>query len=262
VAPHERFELVARHGHRPAAFAHADVAEHLLEAGRRDRPDEVHVLAPRVLDAVPDPAAHEDRRARPQRHAAVLEDRGTPARVHEDDLVLTLVQVHGNRRARPEPLVAHREQRRARRLAIHLDGHVAAARRRPQAQRFSIARSEYEPRWFHPLPPQEAFRMAAPAKHLFVVMMDVAPEVEAAFNDVYDNEHIPALLKVPGVRSAVRYRTDTPGVPRYAAVYEMDRADIPDGDAFKQTADSGAWPHTIRPHTFNRKHIMYTRVGA
>jgi hypothetical protein len=102
--------------------------------------------------------------------------------------------------------------------------------------------------------------MAAPATHLFVVMMDVAPEVEAAFNDVYDNEHIPALLKVPGVRSAVRYRTDTPGVPRYVAVYEMDRADIPDGEAFKQAADSGTWPQKIRPHTFNRKHIMYTRI--
>ena len=50
--------------------------------------------------------------------------------------------------------------------------------------------------------------MAAQAKYLFVVMMDVAPEVEAAFNDVYDREHIPALLKVPGVRSAARYRTN------------------------------------------------------
>jgi len=104
--------------------------------------------------------------------------------------------------------------------------------------------------------------MAAQAKHLFVVMMDVAPEVEAAFNEVYDTEHIPALLKVPGVRSAARYRTDTPGVPRYVAVYEMDRPDVPESGAFKQAADSGTWPHKIRPHTFNRRHIMYTRVDG
>jgi len=103
--------------------------------------------------------------------------------------------------------------------------------------------------------------MAAQAKYLFLAMMDVAPDVEAAFNEVYDKEHIPALLKVPGILSAARYRTDTEGVPRYVAVYEMDRPDVPQSDAFKQAADSGTWPHKIRPHTSNRKHIVYERVG-
>ena len=46
--------------------------------------------------------------------------------------------------------------------------------------------------------------MAGQAKYLYVVMMDVAPDVEAAFNEVYDREHIPALLKVPGLRGAAR----------------------------------------------------------
>ncbi|HET7264732.1 MAG TPA: hypothetical protein VFL28_08680 [bacterium] len=103
--------------------------------------------------------------------------------------------------------------------------------------------------------------MAAHAKYLFVVMMDVAPEVEAAFNDVYDREHIPALLKVPGVRSAARYRTNAEGVPKYLAVYEMDRADIPEGAAFNAAADSGTWPGKIRPHTFNRKRVVYERLA-
>ena len=102
--------------------------------------------------------------------------------------------------------------------------------------------------------------MTAQAKYLFVVMMDVAPDVEAAFNEVYDTEHIPALLKVPGIRSAARYRTKTEGVARYVALYEMDRPDVPESDAFKRAADSGTWPHSIRPHTFNRKHIVYERM--
>ncbi|HLW48309.1 MAG TPA: hypothetical protein VKW09_11145 [bacterium] len=102
--------------------------------------------------------------------------------------------------------------------------------------------------------------MAAQAKYLFVVMMDVAPDVEAAFNDVYDREHIPALLKVPGIRSAARYRTNTAGVPKYVAIYEMDRPDVPESEAFKKAADSGTWPHKIRPHTSNRRHIVYTSV--
>ncbi len=102
--------------------------------------------------------------------------------------------------------------------------------------------------------------MAAQAKYLFVVMMDVAPEVEAAFNDVYDREHIPALLEVPGVRSAARYRTNAEGVPRSAAIYEMDRPDIPESAAFNAAADSGTWPHKIRPHTFNRRRVVYERI--
>jgi hypothetical protein len=106
----------------------------------------------------------------------------------------------------------------------------------------------------------EANRMAGQAKYLYVVMMDVAPDVEAAFNEVYDREHIPALLKVPGLRSAARYRTNTPGAPRYVALYEMDRPDVPESDAFKKAADIGTWPHKFRPHTSNRKHIVYERV--
>lgn len=102
--------------------------------------------------------------------------------------------------------------------------------------------------------------MSAQAQYLFVVMMDVASDVEAAFNEVYDKEHIPALLKVPGIRSAARYRTKTEGVARYVALYEMDRPDVPESDAFKRAADSGTWPHKIRPHTFNRRHIVYERV--
>lgn len=104
--------------------------------------------------------------------------------------------------------------------------------------------------------------MGTQAKYLLVVMMDVAPEVEAAFNDVYDREHIPNLLKVPGILSAVRYRTETEGVPRYVAIYEMDRPDVSQSDAFKRAADLGAWPQAIRPHTLNRKHIAYTRVDG
>jgi len=104
--------------------------------------------------------------------------------------------------------------------------------------------------------------MGTQARYLFVVMMDVAPDVEAVFNEVYDTEHIPALLKVPGILSATRYRTETDGVPRYVAIYEMDRPDVPESEAFTRAADSGTWPHKIRPHTYNRKHIVYTRVDA
>ena len=46
--------------------------------------------------------------------------------------------------------------------------------------------------------------MAGKAKYLFIASMDVDAHKEALFNEVYDTEHIPALLKVPGVLSVRR----------------------------------------------------------
>jgi hypothetical protein len=42
--------------------------------------------------------------------------------------------------------------------------------------------------------------------HIFVVQLDIPAQHEAEFNRVYDTEHFPMLSKVPGVRSAARYR--------------------------------------------------------
>ena len=41
--------------------------------------------------------------------------------------------------------------------------------------------------------------MAAKARYIFIASMDVQPEKEALFNELYDTEHVPLLLKVPGV---------------------------------------------------------------
>ena len=44
--------------------------------------------------------------------------------------------------------------------------------------------------------------MSISARYVFIASMDVDPDKEAIFNEVYDTEHIPLLLTVPGVRSA------------------------------------------------------------
>ena len=104
--------------------------------------------------------------------------------------------------------------------------------------------------------------MGQTAKYLYVVRMDVAPEKEAEFNELYDREHIPALLKVPGVLRATRYQTTTAGQPKYVAIYELTSPDIPSSAAFRQAGDSGEWPHKIRPYCTNRSHIIYERIDA
>ena len=39
------------------------------------------------------------------------------------------------------------------------------------------------------------------SKYLFIVSMNVKTEYEDLFNEVYDDEHVPYLLKVPGVNT-------------------------------------------------------------
>jgi hypothetical protein len=112
--------------------------------------------------------------------------------------------------------------------------------------------------------------MAGKAKYLFTASMDVAPEKEALFNEVYDQEHIPELLKVPGVLS-VRRAVTVPltmfiggekktivaeGEPRYSAYYELESAEVLTSDAWAKAVEMGRWPAQVRPHTRNRRHVL------
>ena len=45
------------------------------------------------------------------------------------------------------------------------------------------------------------------SKYLFIASMDVDPDREAVFNDVYNTEHCPLLNQVPGVQAVTRYET-------------------------------------------------------
>ena len=102
--------------------------------------------------------------------------------------------------------------------------------------------------------------MSLEAKYLYVVMMDVDADKEDLFNQTYDEEHIPILLKVPGVISAARYKTSDQGVARYLAIYELESPDVPQSAAFRQASDSGEWPTKVRPYCKNRSRIVYTQI--
>ncbi len=102
--------------------------------------------------------------------------------------------------------------------------------------------------------------MANPA--LYLVRMDVAHDLEATFNEVYDREHVPLLRAVPGVRRASRYRQPAPTDPRYLAAYELDGPAVIAGAAWKAAGEAGRWPTAIRPHTMNRHLALYEWVGG
>ena len=96
--------------------------------------------------------------------------------------------------------------------------------------------------------------------YVFWVMMDVEPHREALFNELYDHEHLPLLLKLPGSVNAVRYRTRAPGEPRYLCAYEVEGTALPMSKLWNETSDIGRWKPEVRPYTFNKRYIVSERI--
>jgi hypothetical protein len=112
--------------------------------------------------------------------------------------------------------------------------------------------------------------MPIKSKYLFVASMDVDPDKEALFNEVYDTEHVPTLLKVPGVHAVSRIegepfamslggqeRRVTHEGPRYSALYEIDSPDVLISPEWAKAVELGRWPTQVRPYTRNRRHALY-----
>ena len=107
-------------------------------------------------------------------------------------------------------------------------------------------------------------------RYLFIASMDVEPGKEALFDEVYDTEHIPALLRVPGVLSCTRtlleplvlsiggeLKTITiDGEPRHSAMYELENAEVLTSAAWASAVEQGRWPGEVRPYTRNRRHVL------
>jgi hypothetical protein len=102
--------------------------------------------------------------------------------------------------------------------------------------------------------------LAGTTPYVFWVMMDVEPHREALFNELYDTEHVPLLLKLSGCVNAVRYRTAAAGEPRYLCAYEVERADLPMSKVWNDTSDIGRWKPDVRPYTYNKRFIVSERI--
>jgi hypothetical protein len=110
--------------------------------------------------------------------------------------------------------------------------------------------------------------------YLFLASMDVAPDREQLFNEVYDQEHIPSLLAVPGVRSASRLKREPFSLmiggqrqlvineadPLYTVAYEIERPDVLLSDEWAASVERGRWPSQVRPFTRNRHHLLLRRL--
>ena len=107
-------------------------------------------------------------------------------------------------------------------------------------------------------------------KYLLIVSMDITSPKEELFNDVYDTEHIPAILKVPGVVQVWRHKlepmkmnfgseileVDQSTEPKYTAVYEIEGPHVLETAAWGEAVQFGRWPNEVRPHTSNRQFAL------
>lgn len=116
--------------------------------------------------------------------------------------------------------------------------------------------------------------MPLQTRYLFTAAMDVGPDKEAIFNEVYDKEHVPMLLAVPGVVSVARFKTQeltmiiggqrriivVDNEPKYSALYEIESPEVLTSDAWASAVDRGRWPEQVRPYTRNRRHVLHRRI--
>jgi hypothetical protein len=117
--------------------------------------------------------------------------------------------------------------------------------------------------------------MTIQSPFLFSAAMDVEPSREGLFNEVYDNEHVPLLLAVPGVISVARFKREeltmiiggerrtivVDAEPRYNALYELEGPGVLTSEAWAKTVDAGRWAGEVRPYTRNRRHVLYRRIS-
>jgi hypothetical protein len=117
--------------------------------------------------------------------------------------------------------------------------------------------------------------MPIQSRYLFSAAMDIEPAKDALFHEVYEQEHIPLILKVPGVISAARFKTREltmiiggerktiviEGEPTYNALYELESPEVLTSEPWAKAVDAGRWPGQVRPFTKNRRHVLYQRIG-
>jgi hypothetical protein len=86
------------------------------------------------------------------------------------------------------------------------------------------------------------------SRHILLVQSDAADERHDEFNSWYDEEHLPAVLNVPGFVAARRF-VASPGIHgetpphRYVAIYEIETDDLPGALTALSTAAQGMHIH-------------------
>ena len=110
--------------------------------------------------------------------------------------------------------------------------------------------------------------------YVLIASMDVDPDKEELFNQVYD-EHVEHLLAVPGVRSVTRMKGQEINIsiagkietmpapkPVYSAIYELDTQGVLESAEWAAAVEKGCWASEVRPFTSNRSHALFRKLDS
>ncbi|MCB1742169.1 MAG: hypothetical protein KDK91_17475 [Gammaproteobacteria bacterium] len=112
--------------------------------------------------------------------------------------------------------------------------------------------------------------MPLKTSYIFIASMDVDPDKEALFHEVYDTEHVPFLSSVPGVHGVSRTERQPLTLslggelkemvfddePKHSAIYEIESPEVLTSAAWAEASERGRWATEVRPFTHNRRHIL------
>lgn len=93
------------------------------------------------------------------------------------------------------------------------------------------------------------------APHCMMITFEISPDDEAEFNEIYDTEHVPNILKLEGVLEVIRFRDAKPndkGYLVYTALYMMATENLHLTPEWTALSDLGRWAQAIRPRVKSR----------
>jgi hypothetical protein len=88
-----------------------------------------------------------------------------------------------------------------------------------------------------------------------MITFEITPEDESEFNDIYDNDHIPNILKLKDVIEVIRFKDAAPnekGLLVYSALYVLAQDNLHQSTQWKELSDLGRWAPVIRPKLKSR----------
>ena len=102
--------------------------------------------------------------------------------------------------------------------------------------------------------------MANSTPGLLLALMDIEPGHEADFNRVYDTEHVPERLAVPGFRTARRFQA-VEGSPAYQAFYDLESPEVLEGSAYREVAGrDNQWKKLVGPYVRNQVRCVCAQI--
>jgi hypothetical protein len=96
------------------------------------------------------------------------------------------------------------------------------------------------------------------AEFVLTVRLNTPPEHEKDFTAWYNEDHLPALVGVPGVYCARRYLA-VEGDPRFLAVYEMREGGIPKTPEWDKARNYGRTAQ-LRPYLQDLQAVVARRI--